>query len=77
MLPACALTQSSETRIPLTESGALNAFKPITNYASAPCSIQRQITAHNSVYDTLKFKREVVYKAPCDFQSRKTEKPVS
>ncbi len=27
--------------------------------------MQQQIVAHNSVYDTLKFKKELVYTAPC------------
>ena len=65
-LPGCALWQTpTPTPVPLTEDGALKAFKPITDYAAAPCGVQKQIVAHNSVYDTLKFKKELVYTAPC------------
>ncbi|CAB4146594.1 hypothetical protein UFOVP1157_54 [uncultured Caudovirales phage] len=52
--------------LPLTEDGALRAFQPIANSAKAPCSVQKAIAAHNSVYDTLKTRKAVVYKAPCD-----------
>lgn len=54
------------TQIPLTEDGALSAFKPIANSAKAPCEMQRQVAGHNSAYDTLKLKKPVTYKAPCD-----------
>lgn len=66
-LAACA---GQETLIPLTEGGALGAFQPIQNSRQAPCSVQKAIAAHNSVYDTLKTKKAVVYKAPCE-----TDKP--
>lgn len=60
----------------MTEAGALGAFKPIRNSRYAPCTVQRDIAAHNSVYDTLKTKKEVVYKAPCDTDP-KPEKPAT
>lgn len=66
-LAACA---GQETLIPLTEAGALGAFQPIHNSRQAPCSVQKAIAAHNSVYDTLKSRKAVVYKAPCE-----TDKP--
>ena len=75
-LSVCALSLSlagcvgSETLIPLTEGGALGAFQPIQNSRQAPCSVQKAIAAHNSVYDTLKTKKAVIYKAPCE-----TDKP--
>lgn len=50
----------------MTEDGALKSFKTIGNYATAPCPLQKEVAAHNSVYDTLKKKKEVVYKAPCE-----------
>lgn len=50
----------------MTEEGALKAFKPIGNYATAPCPLQKEVSAHNSVYDSLKSKKEIVYKAPCE-----------
>jgi hypothetical protein len=52
--------------MPLTEAGALAAFKPIANSRRAPCEMQRAVAAHNSAYDTLQVGREVAYKAPCD-----------
>ena len=64
--PAMAACVGSETLIPLTEAGALGAFQPIQNSRQAPCSVQKAIAAHNSVYDTMKTKKAVVYKAPCD-----------
>ena len=71
-LSACALSLTlaacagSETLIPLTDGGALGAFQPIQNSRQAPCSVQKAIAAHNSVYDTLKSRKAVVYKAPCE-----------
>ena len=73
-LSGCALFQGTPTPtpVPLTEDGALKAFKPFTDYAAAPCNVQKQAAAHNSVYDTLKNKRETVYKAPCEVAEKKT-----
>lgn len=59
-----------ETPIPLTEAGALAAFKPIQNSPDAPCAMQRDVAAHNSAYDTLKNKRPTVYKAPCEIDKK-------
>lgn len=54
----------------LSTEGAIRSFKPISNSSKAPCKIQKEIAAHNSVYDSLKLKKEVVYKAPCDTTSK-------
>jgi len=62
-LSGCA---GNETPTPLTQAGALAAFKPIANSPMAPCVIQRDVAAHNSAYDTIKRGKAVVYKAPCD-----------
>lgn len=51
---------------PLTEAGALAAFRPIANSRRAPCEMQREVAAHNSAYDTLQTGKEIAYKAPCD-----------
>lgn len=32
--------------------------------------MQRDVAAHNSVYDSLQNGREVVYKAPCDLTGK-------
>lgn len=63
LLAGCA-GQSIPT--PLTEAGALAAFRPIPNSRRAPCEMQRAVAAHNSAYDTLQSGKEVAYKAPCD-----------
>ena len=57
----------------LTDRGALGAFRPIPNNTRAPCSTQKAIAAHNSVYDTIRTKRLVEYRAPCDVD--KLDKP--
>ena len=64
-----------QTPIPLTEAGALKAFRPITNSAKAPCAMQREVAAHNAVYDSLKQKKELVYRAPCDLAPSKKTAP--
>ena len=50
---------------PLTKTSALDAFKQIPNSSQAPCTMQKAVAEHNSVYDTLKTGKETVYKAPC------------
>ena len=76
IVPALALNLAGcaalGTPIPSTKQGLLNSFKPIRNSAKAPCEMQRDVAAHNSVYDSLQNGREVIYKAPCDL-TRKTE----
>lgn len=42
------------------------SFKPHTARRNDTCASQREVAAHNSVYDTLKKKRRVVYCARCD-----------
>lgn len=71
---ATAGCAGSETLIPLTESGALSAFKPIANSPKAPCEMQKQVAEHNSAYDTLKTKQSVTYKAPCEIDKPKEAK---
>lgn len=52
-----------------TEDALLEALPPIPydDY----CSAQRGIAAHNSRWQTLKDKKETVYKAPCDVDQPK------
>lgn len=73
-LAGCAASQANEIRIVSTE-GALRAFKPIANSSQAPCKVQREIAAHNSVYDSLRLKQQIVYSAPCDSKTKPS--PVS
>lgn len=63
-LQACAA--GNVTPIALTEAGAVRAFKPIPNSSRAPCEMQKAVAEHNSVLETIKSKKDVVYKAPCD-----------
>lgn len=45
---------------------SLSAFKSIGYSTRDTCDTQRQIAAHNSVYDTLKTGKDTVYQAPCE-----------
>lgn len=62
---------ASEIPIPLTETGALAAFKPIANSSQAPCAMQKDVAEHNSAYDTLKTKQPQTYKAPCEVDAKR------
>ena len=62
MLAGC----ETPTSAPLTEAGALAAFKPLRASASDTCDTQRQVAEHNGRYDTIKQNKVVVYKAACD-----------
>ena len=59
-LPACTSTPTP----PIDTS--LQSFKPIGYSKRDTCDTQKQIAAHNSVYDTLSTGRDTVYQAPCD-----------
>jgi len=75
VLPGCAmfkgLQNDVESVMPMTTDGALATFKPIQNSAAAPCTMQKEVAAHNSVHATLKEKKETVYKAPCEVDAPK------
>lgn len=80
LLSVCALAllalvlAGCETLTPSTSShAALELFKPLPNSPKAPCSMQKAVAEHNSVYDTLAKGKETVYRAPCEIAS----KPVS
>lgn len=62
-LGACAGPGAIHT---VSIDGALRSFKTIPNSKAAPCAMQKAVAAHNSAYDSLRHKREVVYRAPCD-----------
>lgn len=59
------------TQTPLTTNGAEQAFTVVPVYTKAPCWMQRKWSGHNSAYETLKQRKEVVYKAPCDVDKPK------
>jgi hypothetical protein len=58
--------------IPLTETGLLEALPPI-RYKDY-CSAQKGIAEHNSRWETLRDKKPVVYKAPCEVDGTKVAK---
>jgi hypothetical protein len=60
-LTACAI----QTPSPTSPTVALEAFKPISNSPKAPCLVQKEISEHNSVYETIRSGKETVYLAPC------------
>lgn len=74
LLPACA---ASVTQVPLTVRGAEKAFRTVPVYTKAPCWMQRKWSGHNSAYETLRQKKEVVYKPPCDVDKPKGKKTKS
>jgi hypothetical protein len=65
LLPLSLMACATQTPSPTSPSVALDAFKPISNSAKAPCQVQKEISEHNSVYETLRGGKEVVYLAPC------------
>ena len=54
--------------IPLTETGALEALPPIKYHDY--CSAQKGIAEHNSRWETLKTKKQTIYKAPCEWDKK-------
>ncbi len=64
MLAAC----STPTPPPVDTS--LTSFKAIGYSTRDTCPTQKEIAAHNSVYDTLKTGKLTVYRAPCEGKSK-------
>ena len=50
----------------MTSDSSLKAFKPIQAHEKDTCETKRQVAEHNSVYDTLKQGKQVVYTASCE-----------
>jgi hypothetical protein len=65
LLPLSLMACATQTPSPTSPSVALDAFKPVSNSAKAPCRMQQEVAEHNSVYETLRTGKEVVYLAPC------------
>lgn len=60
---AVALTACSEVReVPVTD---LRPFKPISSSCADTPETRKEIRAHNSVLDSLKTGKRVVYSDPC------------
>lgn len=53
-----------------TTKGALESFRPLTLSRRDTCQTQREISEHNSRYQTLLDGKPTVYKAPCDVEKR-------
>lgn len=62
VMTGCA---GSSTQLPGTTK-LLDDLPRVSNSAKSPCWQQREIAAQNSYLTSIKDKREVVYKAPCD-----------
>ena len=67
LLPACA---GSGIPTPVTTK-ILDTLPRVHNSPSAPCWQQKEIAAQNSYVDTVTTQREVVYKAPCEVDTKK------
>jgi len=64
MLAGCSATPT-----PQTIDTAVEAFEPIRYSKADSCATQKRIAEHNSVYDTLKRGKRVVYAAPCEIEA--------
>jgi outer membrane PBP1 activator LpoA protein len=71
ILPGCLTLTQTDDAAPDT---SLRSFKPITSSTRDTCQTQREIAAHNSVYDSMKAGKAVIYQAPCDKGKRKDDK---
>jgi len=50
----------------VSTDSSLQSFKVIQSSPKDTCETQKQVAAHNSVYDTLKGGKAVVYTASCE-----------
>lgn len=55
------------TQLPGT-TRLLDELPRVANSRAAPCRMQKEVAAQNSYLASIKEKREVVYKAPCDVE---------
>lgn len=62
----CALFGATRTTEPVVVDTSLKSFRPISTRPGDTCETMREAAAHNSVFDTKKFKERKVYCAPCD-----------
>ncbi len=64
--------------IPLPETTKLLDGVPrVHNSPKSPCWQQQEIAAQNSYFASVKAKKAVVYKAPCDVDVKPESKPTS
>ncbi len=59
-----------ETQLPATTK-LLDDLPRVANSTKAPCRMQREVAAQNSYVATIKAKKPVVFKAPCDVDEPK------
>jgi hypothetical protein len=71
MLGACSTTPTPPADTSLT------SFRPIGYSTRDTCQTQREIAAHNSVYDTLKAGKPMIYRAPCEGKAKPGEAKTS
>lgn len=67
LIPGCAPT---ETPLPGTTK-LLDDLPKVENSTKSPCWQQQQIAAQNSYLATVRDKKDVTYKAPCDVDKPK------
>lgn len=70
MIPACA---DPSTQLPGT-SVQLDKLPRVDNSRASPCWQQQQIAAQNSYIETITTKKDVVYKAACEVETKKMAK---
>lgn len=66
-LCAAVLLAGCATRTQTVDT-AVEVFGPIRYSQDDTCATQKRLAEHNSVYDTLKSGRRVVYAAPCEIE---------
>ena len=62
----CLALAACATPISVSTDSSLQSFKPIQSSPKDTCETQKQVAAHNSVHDTLKSGKQVVYSAQCE-----------
>lgn len=64
LLPLAACAQQTATPLPATTK-MLDELPRVSNSAKSPCWQQEEIAAQNSYIESIKQRKEVVYRAPC------------
>lgn len=62
----CLALAACATPINVSTDSSLQSFKTIQSSKKDTCETQKQVAAHNSVYDSLKGGKQVVYSAQCE-----------
>lgn len=57
---------ATRTTEPVVVDTSLRSFRPFETRTGDTCETMREAAAHNSVYDSKKYKARKVYCSPCD-----------